>query len=614
MGSIGGGLKSLGGNLLTWAQGGGLTENSPQRTALHEKQQQQQIEKQQADYEAQKHDEDFMNAAIAAGGKIGYNGMFKEDVPVPGENGMPDMTIPVYRPAQEGRQVVTHKFMSQPGHSVQIEMPTPMEQAQRQVTLRNPALEQETQAAGQKAAATAAGSETGRQTALAQSRALSGVKIPAGSGPLSGQKYLPEELPGVVSGSIAAQEAGSNIRRARLAAASQTLGAATNPIAYRQAFSQLEPDLQSYFDDPASFDKIQSPMRARMLNMAPMDQQKASLMMSMAPEEWNATVDNTVPPTGDTADLNRRTKVLVNTAVKRGDFDKAEAALKDANDQLGRTETGVRTAKATAPIKVTVAGQEAQARAPQVNDAGMELMAEGALAGNPPSSRNPVLYAKVMQRAAALAAERGMSATQAVMARNAAKANQTALTSVTKQYETLKPFADMAEKNADILEQKMNDVSDLGAPVLNTPIRQLQSRFAGNPKVAAFTAAILPVQADFARILNSPTGTGQLTDEARKEMETAISPGATTAQLHAALNVFRSDAANRRSSYEATIKDLQGQTVATGNQAIPTPARPVSGATASPGLPAPHLLHGRVIVPDHKTRTWVYQDTGQPAQ
>jgi hypothetical protein len=177
-----------------------------------------------------------------------------------------------------------------------------------------------------------------------------------------------------------------------------------------------------------------------------------------------------------------------------------------------------------------------------------------------------------MERAAALAQERGMTNQQVLLSRNAAAANKTALNSVTKQYETLKPFADMAEKNADILESKMGAVTNLGAPVLNTPLRELEQKFTGNTNVTAFKAALMPVQADFARILNSPTGGGVLSDHAREEMQTAISPGATPAQIKSALDVFRQDAKNRRESYEANIADLQHRSIAVNATNAPAPA------------------------------------------
>ena len=251
----------------------------------------------------------------------------------------------------------------------------------------------------------------------------------------------------------------------------------------------------------------------------------------------NAQIDSAIDPAKGEAyayENNMAKQAVAGILRGGGTPENAQAAIKDSADRIGRFQAGVATAKATAPIKIQVAGAEAQARTPQTSSDALDLMAENALAGQMPSSRNPILYARVMDRAAQLAKERGLSSQQAVMERNAAQANKGAYAAVTKQYETLKPFAEMAEKNADLLEQKLSQVSDLGASVLNTPLRELEGKF-GSTKVATLKASLLPVQADFARILNSPTGSGVLSDDARHEMERAITPGATVGQMRAAL-------------------------------------------------------------------------------
>lgn len=345
-------------------------------------------------------------------------------------------------------------------------------------------------------------------------------------------------------------------------------------------------------------------------------------MAAMTPEQWKARVDAVVPPAGvkigdqiyDTSALNARTWGLVQGYIQRGDWKGADTAIKDASDQIGRTETGVRTAKATAPIKVMVAGQEAAARTPQLSDNALDLMAEDALNGKMPSSRNPILYARVMNRAAELAKERGMTAQGALLARNAAAANRTALNAVTKQYEVLKPFGEMAEKNADLLEKKLAEVSDLGGSLLNTPVRELESKF-GSAKVAALKAALLPVQADFARILNSPTGSGVLSDDARHEMQQAIKPGATVAEMRAALGVFRQDWQNRKQTYESQIQDLTGRSVAGGTGAGTAAGQPgtQTGADAAQYVRKAQTKDGHIIG-QKSDGGWYDVQTGQKVQ
>lgn len=342
---------------------------------------------------------------------------------------------------------------------------------------------------------------------------------------------------------------------------------------------------------------------------AAMKQKQAAAMAAMTPETVEQTVDAVIPPTGDSAALNARTKAQAKQALQMGlPLAAVQAVVKDASDQIGRTETAVATAKATAPIKVAINTQEQQARtaAATPDQEALDFMAEKVLAGENPPGRSAVQTAAVYKRAAELAAARGMTTTQAVMEGHAAKSNTQALNSVTKQYETLKPFADMAEKNADILERESKKVDSLGASFFNTPLRDIEGKF-GSEKVASFKAALMPVQADFARILNSPTGSGQLTDNARHEMEAAIGVGATPGQIKAAVDIFRQDAQNRKASYEASIHDLKSRSVSGGKS--------TTDPNAPAGLPAPpppppnanfqKMYQGHMYARQKETDPWV---------
>jgi hypothetical protein len=227
------------------------------------------------------------------------------------------------------------------------------------------------------------------------------------------------------------------------------------------------------------------------------------------------------------------------------------STLKDALSQADK----VASSRAQLPVKMELQ----QAGAGAVSGGGLDLAAQAYLQNQTLPGRNAVLNSKIMNRAAELAKDHGMDAQAVIIARNAAAASKEALNGITKQQAQVENFSQAAEKNMKVLENAMAQVTDLGAPVLNTPIRNLQSRFAGNAKVAALNAALAPVQAEVAKILNSVGGAsgGSLTDTSRGEMQAVLSGGATPQQLKAALDIFRKDIANRKSTYEAQIQDLQ---------------------------------------------------------
>jgi hypothetical protein len=292
-------------------------------------------------------------------------------------------------------------------------------------------------------------------------------------------------------------------------------------------------------------------------------------------DDFQSKLDALAPPTDKTfADTNKRFGGMA----KAGPYTPAIGAglLKQAASEAEK----IAVAKNTVPFKVEVQ----QAGAAQATGDALDLMAEQALNGNF-TSRNPVLLSKVYARAAEKAKTLGMTNQQVVMAQNAAKANKEALNRLTTQQSQVEAFSQTAEKNMRVLESAIQNVSDLGAPFLNTPLRNIQEKFAGNPKVSAFTAAITPVQAEVAKILNSAGATtGMLTDTARGEMQAAISPGATPAQLKAALDIFRQDIANRKSTYEAMIKDLTEQSAVGGSNT------PASNSFIKPGGALEQLL------------------------
>jgi len=241
------------------------------------------------------------------------------------------------------------------------------------------------------------------------------------------------------------------------------------------------------------------------------------------------------------------------------------------------------------------------------------------------TSRNPAVMAIVANSAAEKLKARGMTSQSVIAQQNAAKSNMAALTDITKTNAAATAFSDTAVNAMTNLDQAARSVSDLGAPVLNTPIRDLQSKFGGNPKVSAFYAALGPVKADLARIISSPNLKGVLTDEARSEMAPALGEGATYAQLLAAMQVFYKDMQGRKDAYAKEMDLLQHMT--TVGSAMPNTPTPGAGVTSPPqqtaqpttapgpaagGAPKRATLNGRTIVA--KKDGWYYEDTGQKAQ
>lgn len=82
---------------------------------------------------------------------------------------------------------------------------------------------------------------------------------------------------------------------------------------------------------------------------------QAASLKRMTDADWQQQIDATLPDKNSA--LYQRTRAAVNFYRNQGNLKAADDAIKAAGDQLGRTETAVATAKATAPTRIEVAGE-----------------------------------------------------------------------------------------------------------------------------------------------------------------------------------------------------------------------------------------------------------------
>lgn len=221
----------------------------------------------------------------------------------------------ILRPADKSR---VHSFPDHTGEIVSYEQPSfaDMMRRRRQIDAVD----------AEKAGNVAEQAEGGRQRGLQAARqGPSAIALPEGSGVGAGQKFLPEELPGVVQGITAATELPSKLQQAQRVTASQSLGSVTTKGAYQVLYDRAPEFLKSELDSPYEFDPIRSPMRARMLTMSPSEQQKTSTLMNVKPEEWDSKIRDSGISEGQAA--------IVKGYVRRGEFDKADAMLEKATLQ-----------------------------------------------------------------------------------------------------------------------------------------------------------------------------------------------------------------------------------------------------------------------------------------
>jgi hypothetical protein len=171
------------------------------------------------------------------------------------------------------------------------------------------------------------------------------------------------------------------------------------------------------------------------------------------------------------------------------------------------------------------------------------------------------------------------------LAGNAASyhADTTSLSKLQQQADSLEAFEKTGLKNLDNALSKAESVVDLGSPLLNAPARKL-AEMMGDPKAVAFNTARQAAVQEFGKILSGALG-GTVSDSARHEVETLLKGDATVAQLRAAADVLRADAANRHQSTAEQIAAIRGRTSGTRKEGASTTTAPSTPSSSPQGSP-----------------------------
>lgn len=299
---------------------------------------------------------------------------------------------------------------------------------------------------------------------------------------------------------------------------------------------------------------------------------QADAMADLDPAKIDGLVDSAIPPTSvtiggkpfDTSELNKRVKAQVQGALKLGlGMPAIQAAIKDAADQIGRTETGVRTAEATAPIKISVAAanQQAGSNAAGLTDddfrrAGEQYAITGVMPAMGFGSFN---RGKIVHFANEFARESGLSPRDLAAAQASFAGDKDSLKSFQKQRDQIVSFEQTAQKNLDLFLGAAEKIPDTGVPWLNLPLRAVDEKMAGSANMAAVNAARQVANNEIAKVTSGGGMGGVLSDSARHEVESYNPKNATFKQTLAVAKVLKQDMANRHQSMDATLSEIKSR-------------------------------------------------------
>ena len=167
-------------------------------------------------------------------------------------------------------------------------------------------------------------------------------------------------------------------------------------------------------------------------------------------------------------------------------------------------------------------------------------------------SRSPGTTTAIIKRAAELSGGSDLASNKATFA-----ANKSGLQKVQTQADVVGAFEKTAIKNLDQVIITGNQIPDLGVRFANVPIRMMNEKMIGTENMAKFKAALLTAQTETAKVLNSATGSGVLSDSARKELEDMLSGNLPYPAMVGAIKQLKTDMNNREQSYNIQIADIK---------------------------------------------------------
>lgn len=308
------------------------------------------------------------------------------------------------------------------------------------------------------------------------------------------------ETPKIQAETANAQTTGEEKKTQNAAA---QLAAATTADQYRRVYRGLPVAIAEKFDSPDSFDPKTTPDRARQIGMTPAQQQTGA-----------------------------HEKVLEAQGAKRIQLSWAEF------------QEHVRHNKNL---------EEGTTLSPEAVEKAADMMATtGTLPPLGMGAAAASMRSKILDRAAKKYADVDWASAGAQF-----KADQGSLGAMQKQRDAVGAFEDTALKNVKVFEDAAKKVIDTGSPLLNKPLRAIDQKVLGSGEQAAFNTARLTVIPEFAKILNNPNLSGQLSDSARHEIDTILDKDATLKQIYDSIAVLKKDTANRRQSYDDAIVNIQ---------------------------------------------------------
>lgn len=161
-------------------------------------------------------------------------------------------------------------------------------------------------------------------------------------------------------------------------------------------------------------------------------------------------------------------------------------------------------------------------------------------------------------------------------------ADKSSAVNISKDLTAIRPYEQMLNKNADIAVQLSKKAVATDSRLANKSINWLKQNVGDNPDVAEFLAQTTIVQTEAARVLNNPRLVGQLSDSARKEMESVISGDMPLKSYERVIRRLQQDGKNRVKAMEDERAKALKQIPKSDEAAAPSDKTNTGKSTAVP--------------------------------
>lgn len=261
-------------------------------------------------------------------------------------------------------------------------------------------------------------------------------------------------------------------------------------------------------------------------------------------KQYDARISKLINPAEHLSDLARKQDELVRLE---------EALAEDPNNK--KLQQRIREYKADIR-KDTEWKPSVVVTAPTLSKDALDMAADRFLTdGTLPSVSKPNRDA-IVERAAAVAKEKGISGDRVTQLAN--KANTSALTQLTKQETMVGAFEKNFVKNVDIVDRLSRKTDNTGVPLLQKWINEGKRATSGDPNLAGLAVAIKAVQNEYGKIVSGSMGNTAVAVSEIKRMEKLLNDAQTPQDVQAVLNTMREETQNRMAGFKEQKAELLG--------------------------------------------------------